>query len=101
MGARQPDVSPLARPGAVGYTNGMKTAISLPDAVFRAAERLAKRVRKSRSQLYADALREYLARHTPDEVTTAMDAVVARLGEEAPDGFRRRAARRVIERSEW
>ncbi|HKI94008.1 MAG TPA: hypothetical protein VJ992_01835 [Gemmatimonadales bacterium] len=79
----------------------MKTAISLPDAIFRAAERLAKRARKSRSQLYADALREYLARHTPDEVTAAMDAVVERLGAEAPDAFRRRAARRVFEHTEW
>ena len=33
------------------YTNGMKTAISLPDAVFLAAERQARRARKSRSQL--------------------------------------------------
>ncbi len=79
----------------------MKTAISLPDAVFRAAERLAKQARKSRSQLYADALAEYLTRHTPDEVTAAMDAVVDQLGQATPDRFRRRAARRVLERNEW
>lgn len=79
----------------------MKTAISLPDAVFRAAERLAKQARKSRSQLYADALVEYLTRHTPDEVTAAMDAVIDQVGQPAPDPFRRRAVRRVFERSEW
>ena len=39
-----------------GHTFGMKTAISLPDDLFLAAERQAKRTRKSRSQLYAEAL---------------------------------------------
>ena len=84
-----------------GNTSGMKTAVSLPDAVFRAAEQLAKRARKSRSQLYADALSEYLRRHAPDEVTTAMNLVVERLGPSRPDEFRRRAARRALERTEW
>lgn len=79
----------------------MKTAISVPDAVFRAAERLARKGRKSRSQLYSEALREYLTRHVPDEVTANMNMVVDQLGNEAPDAFRRRAARRVFERTEW
>ncbi|MGH7582140.1 MAG: CopG family ribbon-helix-helix protein [Gemmatimonadales bacterium] len=79
----------------------MKTVISLPDTVFRAAERLAKAGHKSRSQLFAEALREYLTRHAPDEVTATMDAVVGRLGDQAPDGFRYRAACRVFERAEW
>jgi predicted CopG family antitoxin len=48
---------------------GMKTAISIPDDVFAGAERLAKRTKKSRSQLFSDAVREYLARHTAEEVT--------------------------------
>lgn len=78
----------------------MKTAISLPDAVFRAAERQAKRSKKSRSQLYSDALAEYLSRHAPDEVTEAMNRVVDELGD-APDPFVRAAARSVLERVEW
>lgn len=84
-----------------GYTNGMKTAISLPDDLFRAAERHAKRVRKSRSQLYAEALAEYLARHVPDEVTDAMNRVVDQLGEPESDPFRVAASQRVLERTEW
>lgn len=79
----------------------MKTAVSLPDAVFRAAEQLARSARKSRSQLYADALTEYLARHAPDEVTEAMNEVVERLGATKPDPFGERAARQVFERTEW
>ena len=50
-----------------GYTFGMKTAVSVPDEVFQRAERLAKRMKVSRSELYSRALREYLARHAPDE----------------------------------
>lgn len=79
----------------------MKTAISLPDEVFHAAEGYAKRVRKSRSQLYAEALAEYLARHAPDEVTEAMNRVVERLGEAGPEPFLAGAAARVFERTEW
>ena len=40
-----------------------------PDAVFQATERHAQRTRKSRSQLYAEAVTEYLNRHAPHEVT--------------------------------
>jgi len=78
----------------------MKTAISLPDAVFRAAERQAKRAQKSRSQLYAEALVEYLNRHAPDEVTEAMNRVVDQQ-EPAPDAFVLAAAHSVLKRVEW
>ena len=79
----------------------MKTAISLPDDLFRTAERHAKRARKSRSQLYAEALTEYLARHAPDEVTEAMNRVVERLADPRPEAFVTAAARRVFEHTEW
>jgi hypothetical protein len=50
--------------------------------------------------LFSDALKEYLARHTPNEVTEAMDRAFAELGE-TKDAFVSTAARRVLERSEW
>ncbi len=78
----------------------MKTAVSVPDEVFRGAERLAQRMKKSRSQLYSDALKEYVARHAREEVTDAMNRVCAQLGDTA-DGFVSLAARRVLESSEW
>ena len=78
----------------------MKTAVSLPDKLFQAAERQARRTKKSRSQLYAEALAEYLARHAPEEVTDAMNRVVAQLAEPT-DPFVSLAGRRVLERSEW
>jgi metal-responsive CopG/Arc/MetJ family transcriptional regulator len=78
----------------------MKTAVSIPDDVFEGAERLARRTKKSRSRLFSDALREYLARHTPDEVTAAMDKAVSEIGE-TEDIFVSAASRRILERSEW
>lgn len=78
----------------------MKTAVSVPDELFEAAERQAQRAKKSRSQLYAEALAEYLARHAPDEVTEAMNAVVDRL-HEITDPFVLAASRRTLRRSEW
>jgi metal-responsive CopG/Arc/MetJ family transcriptional regulator len=79
----------------------MKTAISLPDDLFLAAERHAERTEKSRSQLYAEALAEYLARHSPEEVTEAMNRIVDQLGEYPPDPFLAAAGRRTFERTEW
>jgi metal-responsive CopG/Arc/MetJ family transcriptional regulator len=78
----------------------MKTAVSIPNNLFEGAERLAKRTRKSRSQLYSDAVREYLARHAPDTVTEAMDRVCAEAGV-GTDPFVAAASSRILERSEW
>jgi len=78
----------------------MKTAISIPDDIFEGAERLARHTKKSRSQLFSDAVKEYLARHAPEEVTDAMDRVCRELGQ-PKDEFVSAAARRVLERSEW
>jgi metal-responsive CopG/Arc/MetJ family transcriptional regulator len=79
----------------------MKTAVSLPESVFRGAERHARRTRKSRSQLYAEALVEYLARHAPDDVTEDMNAVVDQLGDAAVDPFASTASRRRLRSVEW
>ena len=78
----------------------MKIAVSVPDDVFARAERLARRERRSRSEVYSAALREYVARHSPDEVTEALDRVVAELGDQA-DAFGSAAGRRRLESSEW
>ncbi len=55
----------------------MKVAVSIPDPVFEAAEDLARRLGKSRSQIYADALSEYLQEHRSDAVTERLNAVYA------------------------
>ena len=77
----------------------MKTAISIPDDVFRDAEDLAHKQKKSRSEIYSRAVREYVARYSTDDVTEAVD----RLCDEgvAADGFATAAARRTLRRSDW
>ena len=57
----------------------MKTAISVPDDLFAQVDRLARRSHRSRSEVYSAALREYVARHSPDEVTAGLDAALAGL----------------------
>ena len=55
----------------------MKTAISLPDDLFRAGDALAKEMKLSRSALYARALERYIARQRADEITEQLNAVYA------------------------
>jgi len=77
----------------------MKTAVSLPDDVFQRAERLAKRAGRSRSEVYAAALREYVDRHAPDEVTQSLNRVHG--DDEGIDEFVTEAGRRLLETVEW
>jgi predicted transcriptional regulator len=78
----------------------MKTAVSIPDSLFRRAERLARRAGKSRSQLYREALAEYLARREAAPVTAALDELVDQLGG-TNDPWLTEVGRSALERSEW
>jgi len=78
----------------------MKTAISIPDDLFKVAERLARRTNKSRSQLFSDAVREYVARHASDDITEAMDRVCAEV-EPRSDNFIASASTRILNGAEW
>lgn len=64
------------------------------------AERLAKGLGKSRSELYREAVSEYLARHEPESVTQAINEVCDDLGTEQDPGLRE-AARRTLGQVEW
>jgi metal-responsive CopG/Arc/MetJ family transcriptional regulator len=81
----------------------MKTAISLPDELFQAVERIVKRSKRHRSEVYAEALREYVARHvSDDEITAAYNAVLAEVENDPQEiGFLHAAARRTLEKTEW
>jgi metal-responsive CopG/Arc/MetJ family transcriptional regulator len=78
----------------------MKVAISLPDPVFAAAEQLARRLRVSRSQLYAQALEEYLAKRQDSRVTERLDAVYA-AGQEPVDPALAAAQLGAVGREAW
>ena len=77
----------------------MKTAISLPEDLFKAAESLAAKQGLSRSKLFATALAEYVAKHQSRKVSERLDEVYAT--ESNADPFVREAARRTLRRSEW
>jgi len=84
------------------YARGMKTAVSVPDDVFERADRLARSTGRSRSDVYSAALREYVGRHAPDEVTAALNRVVDAMGDDAArESFVRESAQRTLEASEW
>ena len=74
----------------------MKTAVSIPNDVFEAAEDLARRLKTSRSQLYASALRALLASDT--EVTERLDRVYKT---EGGDVAVVAAGRRTLASSDW
>jgi hypothetical protein len=57
------------------YTQAMKTAISIPDEVFHAAEELSKRLGMSRSELYAKAVAAFIASQRSEGVREKLDAV--------------------------
>jgi antitoxin MazE6 len=78
----------------------MKTAVSIPDDLFREADALAHRLGKSRSEVYREALADYVARREPGAVTRALDEVADELAAEH-DGFSAEAARQTLRRSEW
>lgn len=56
----------------------MKTAISIPDEMFESAEKLAKEVGISRSELYVTALGEFLKRKRGDKVTEKLNEVLGK-----------------------
>jgi metal-responsive CopG/Arc/MetJ family transcriptional regulator len=59
------------------YYRGMKVAVSIPEELFASAESLGKRMRVSRSRLYATALSEFLAKHQGRKVTARLNQVYA------------------------
>ena len=78
----------------------MKTTVSLPDDLYQALERLSQRLHKPRSQLYTEAVREYLARRDPDAITETLNRVCDAL-DEPIDPWVEAASKQVLERVEW
>jgi len=80
----------------------MKTAISVPDDIFRQGEELASQLGMSRSQLYSEALREYVWRHSGDAITELVNQLVDELGiDEEEEAFRKEIVSRRMEEFEW
>ncbi len=78
----------------------MKTAISLPDDLFESADALAQRLGVSRSELYATAVAEFLAKHQATKVTERLDRVYAQQPSRLEPQLRRAQAR-ARRTAEW
>jgi hypothetical protein len=75
-------------------------AVSIPGDVFEGAERLARRNRKSGSQLHRDAPHKQVSQHSADEAIEKWNGAVDKV-KRVVDGFVTEATRRTLERSEW
>lgn len=84
----------------LGYTPCMKTAVSIPNPVFEAAEELAERLGVSRSELYARALSDYLEKRLDRRVTERLDELYAR-EESGLDLALARVQAASLPRDEW
>jgi metal-responsive CopG/Arc/MetJ family transcriptional regulator len=78
----------------------MKTAISIPDRLFNAAERAAKRQKISRSRFYAQAVEAYLKAQRAQGVKEALDAVYATEDSSLDPGLAA-AAYHILSKEKW
>ena len=82
----------------------MKVAVSIPDPVFAKADALAKRMKLSRSRVYARAIDEFVDRHSPDQITEVANAMADRMGEELVnenEPILQAGARTALKHTEW
>lgn len=84
-----------------GYTIRMKTAISMPDNLFHAAEKLAKRLGMSRSELYQKAVARFLEQQGGDVVREALDRVYAKTSNRDLDPLIKAAGENILLDDEW
>lgn len=78
----------------------MKTAVSIPDELFYRADELAGRLGKSRSEIYREALADYVGRREPGAITAALDEVADQIDADEL-AFVTEAARQTLTRTEW
>ena len=78
----------------------MKTAISLPDKLFQRAETAARKLRVSRSRLYASALAEFLERQKAADVTRRLNEVYGRRPARVDPAFTR-AQLKSLPKDSW
>jgi metal-responsive CopG/Arc/MetJ family transcriptional regulator len=85
-----------------GYTELMKTAISIPDSLFEEADRLAKARGWSRSELYSNAVTAYVNSERFSGVREKLDAVYGNNEEDsAIDPFLADAQARSLPKEKW
>jgi len=100
-GGSQAQVEPLDLCYTFGYTVSMKTAISLPDNLFEAADKMARRLGISRSELYQRAVARFLEQHSGDVVRAALDAVYGKPENRRLDPLIEAAGEHILSDEDW
>lgn len=85
----------------IGYTRNMKTAISIPDDLFEAAEKMAHKLKISRSELYQQAVSQFLVQHGSDMVRESLDRVYAKKSNRGLDPMIRAISEQIIKEEDW
>jgi len=78
----------------------MKTAVSLPDDLFRQAEATARRLRVSRSELYAKAIARFLKQEDGSAITERLNDVYSRYPAKLDSGLHR-AQLKSLKKNVW
>jgi metal-responsive CopG/Arc/MetJ family transcriptional regulator len=84
----------------VRYIENMKTSVSLPDDLFRRAEATARRLRVSRSELYAKAIAEFLERQRGNGIMERLNEVYSRHQAKVDPGLHE-AQLKSLPKDEW
>ena len=83
------------------YTQPMKTAISIPDNLFKAADKVARRMGISRSELYQRAIERYLQQQSGDVIREALDVVYSKASNRDIDPLIKAAGEHVFKDENW
>ena len=78
----------------------MKVAVSIPDDVFEAAERICRNLRVPRSRFYARAVEAYAREHSGVDVTQGLNKVYAKVPSELDPAWEA-ASLEVLRREKW
>jgi metal-responsive CopG/Arc/MetJ family transcriptional regulator len=79
----------------------VKTAISLPDALFKSADALARRLGVSRSELFANAVAEFIAQYDRSQLTERLNAVYGSSLDDPPDVGLAALQARSLPQDQW
>lgn len=78
----------------------MKTAISIPNDVFELSEKLAKRLKVSRSRIFAMGIKKLAEEHDEEELIARINAVCEKV-DTSLDPFWKKAQSKILEKNEW
>ena len=78
----------------------MKTAVSINNNVFERAEKYARNKKMSRSQLYSEAVEEYLDKREREALIAKVNEVCEKV-DTSLDPFWKKAQSRILPKDEW